>query len=34
MVTERNRLNIRYFSTADAEIRFKIRTAAFVQKLY
>ena len=29
-----NSLNIRYFKAADAEICFKIRSAAFIQKFY
>ena len=30
----RNRINIRYFKAADAEICFKIRSAAFIQMFY
>ena len=34
MQAMRNRINIRYFKAEDAEICFKIRSAAFIQKFY
>ena len=34
MNKKRDRIHIRYFEAQDAEVRFKIRTAAFIQTVF